>query len=64
MFAVPVSDRRGEDDEHAGPKQVHDHHEPSPVEAVREHAGVETEEQPRQPLEQPGEGHQQRVMGL
>ncbi len=39
-------------------------HEPSPVEPVGQRAGVQTEQQRRRPLQQRGQRHQERVVGL
>ena len=57
-------DRQTQHGQHDRPRPVDGDHDPPPVVAVGDHAGVQAEQQPRQALEQPGERDQEWVTGL
>jgi hypothetical protein len=50
--------------EYDGPQQVHRDDEAATIQPVGQHAGVQTEEQPRQALEQTGHGDGEWVLRL
>jgi hypothetical protein len=52
-----------EDAEHTAAEPVRGHHDPPPVEPVRQHARVQAEDQRRRPSQQGGQRHQERVVG-
>ena len=56
-------DREAEQPDHDHPDAVGGHHQPTPVEAVGLHPGVQAEQQPRQPLQERRERDQGRVVG-
>jgi hypothetical protein len=61
---VAGDDGDAQDGEHERPREIDRDDEEPAIHAVGQDAGVQPEQQPRQPLEQPARRHEQRVLGL
>jgi hypothetical protein len=57
-------DRRRQDQQDRHPHQAGDDDDGAPVQPVGDHPGVQAEQQPRQPLQERGHRHRQRIVRL